>query len=143
MNNLKVNKYLMVCKSTPNSEGEISWTWNKHFRVIVENNIQNSILMSFKRIFYFLSSIVENTDVTVITSHSHKSARFVETYRIGSIRPSVILSSIYIVILLFFEHPCVPNFHNSIGVTTSNIISFQRESHFVDWIQMSIQSGNT
>jgi hypothetical protein len=143
MNIVKVNKYLKVWKSTPNSEGEISWTGNKHFRVIVENNIQNSILVSFESIFYFLSSIVENTDVTVITSHCHKSARFVETDWISSIRPSVILCSIYFIVLLFFEHPSVPNFHNSIGVTTSNLVPFQRESHFVDWIQMSIQSGNT
>ena len=69
----------MLCKSTPNSEGEISRTGYKHFRIIVENNIQNGILMSFKSIFHFLSSVVENTNVTVITSHRHKSTRFVET----------------------------------------------------------------
>ncbi len=85
----------MLCKSTPNSEGEISRTGDKHFRIIIENNIQNCILVSFESIFYFLSSVVENPDVSVITSNRQKSAWFVETDRIGSIRTSVILSSVY------------------------------------------------
>ena len=117
--------------SLPNPPGAVRTGGEQAVLVVVEAQVEHLVIM-FQLVLLFSRQHVEDLDRCVRSRHENVLITFVEDRAVRGAEANIDLAR-------FFDHPDVPNFVDTVGVSRNDHVAPQVELYSVDGVVVAVE----